>query len=91
VSYENVKVERIEHVGVIRTNRPGVLNALNAGLALDLNDAFDELEADFPDIRALIPALASRPWALLTGPGRGLGPWRAREHETSRWLPSGRR
>ena len=52
--YENVKVERIEHVSVIRMNRPEVLNALNAGLALDLNDAFDEIEADFPDIRAVI-------------------------------------
>ena len=59
--YENVKVERIEHVSVIRMNRPEVLNALNAGLALDLNDAFDEIEADFPDIRAVI----------LTGNGRG--------------------
>ena len=38
-----------------------MLNALNAGLALDLNDAFDELEAGFPDIRAVI----------LTGNGRG--------------------
>ena len=61
MSYENVKVERIEHVGVIRMNRPEVLNALNAGLARDLNDAFDELEAGFPDIRAVI----------LTGNGRG--------------------
>ena len=59
--YENVEVERIEHVSVIRMNRPEVLNALNAGLARDLNDAFDELEADFPDIRAVI----------LTGNGRG--------------------
>ena len=48
MTYENVKVERIEHVGVIRMNRPEVLNALNAGLALDLNDAFDELEAASP-------------------------------------------
>ena len=31
VPYENVKVERIEHVSVIRMNRPEVLNALNAG------------------------------------------------------------
>ncbi len=61
MSYENVEVERVEHVGVIRLNRPKVLNALNPGICLDLNDALDELEADFPDIRAII----------LTGNGRG--------------------
>ena len=61
VSYENVEVERVEHVGVIRLNRPKLLNALNPGICLDLNDALDELEADFPDIRAII----------LTGNGRG--------------------
>jgi 2-(1,2-epoxy-1,2-dihydrophenyl)acetyl-CoA isomerase len=61
VSYENVEVERVEHVGVIRLNRPKMLNALSPGLCLDLNDALDELEADFPDIRAII----------LTGNGRG--------------------
>jgi 2-(1,2-epoxy-1,2-dihydrophenyl)acetyl-CoA isomerase len=38
-----------------------MLNALSPGLCLDLNDALDELEADFPDIRAII----------LTGNGRG--------------------
>ena len=61
VSYENVEVERVEHVGVIRLNRPKLLNALSPGLCLDLNDALDEFEADFPDIRAII----------LTGNGRG--------------------
>jgi len=61
VSYENVEVERVEHVGVIRLNRPKVLNALSPGLCLDLNDALDELEAGFPDIRAII----------VTGNGRG--------------------
>jgi hypothetical protein len=34
---KNVKVERIEHVGIIRMNRPKCSGALNAGLARDLN------------------------------------------------------
>jgi enoyl-CoA hydratase/carnithine racemase len=42
-------------------NRPDRLNALSPGLTTDLNDAFDELDAGFPDIRAII----------LTGNGRG--------------------
>ena len=61
MSYENVEVERVGHVGIIRLNRPKLLNALSPGLCLDLNDALDEFEADFPDLRAII----------LTGNGRG--------------------
>jgi 2-(1,2-epoxy-1,2-dihydrophenyl)acetyl-CoA isomerase len=61
VPYENIELERDGHVGIIRMNRPEVLNALSGGLVLDLNDAFDELEAEFPDIRVII----------LTGNGRG--------------------
>ncbi len=61
MAYENLEVERIDHVGIIRLNRPKLLNALSPGLCLDLNDALDELEAAFPDVRAII----------LTGNGRG--------------------
>jgi enoyl-CoA hydratase/carnithine racemase len=61
VAYENVEVERVGHVGIIRLNRPKLLNALSPGLCLDLNDALDELEAEFPEIRAIV----------LTGNGRG--------------------
>jgi 2-(1,2-epoxy-1,2-dihydrophenyl)acetyl-CoA isomerase len=61
VSYENLELERAGHVGIIRMNRPEVLNALSPGLVLDLNNALDELEGEFPDIRCII----------LTGTGRG--------------------
>ena len=61
MSYENLDLERVDHVGILRMNRPAVLNALNPGLALDLHAAFDELEAEFPAIRVII----------LTGNGRG--------------------
>ena len=61
VSYENLQLERDGHVAIVRMNRPERLNALNPGLVRDLNDVFDELDAAFPDVRAII----------LTGNGRG--------------------
>ena len=61
MTYENLETERAGHVGVIRMNRPQVLNALSPGICLDLNDALDTFEAEFPDIRVII----------LTGNGRG--------------------
>jgi 2-(1,2-epoxy-1,2-dihydrophenyl)acetyl-CoA isomerase len=61
VAYSDLELERDGYVGIIRMNRPDRLNALSPGLTRDLNDAFDELEAGFPDVRAII----------LTGNGRG--------------------
>jgi enoyl-CoA hydratase/carnithine racemase len=61
MAYEHLEVTRDGHVATVRLNRPERLNALNAGLVHDLNDAFDELDAAFPDVRAVI----------LTGTGRG--------------------
>jgi 2-(1,2-epoxy-1,2-dihydrophenyl)acetyl-CoA isomerase len=61
MAYENLELERDGYVGIIRMNRPQVLNALSPGLTSDLNDAFDELDAAFPDVRCII----------LTGNGRG--------------------
>jgi 2-(1,2-epoxy-1,2-dihydrophenyl)acetyl-CoA isomerase len=61
MAYEHLELERDGYVATIRLNRPERLNALNAGLVHDLNDALDELDAAFPDVRAII----------LTGNGRG--------------------
>lgn len=61
MAYENLELERDGYIGIIRMNRPDRLNALSPGLTSDLNDAFDELDAAFPDVRAII----------LTGNGRG--------------------
>lgn len=61
MAYENLELERDGYIGMIRMNRPSRLNALSPGLTHDLNDAFDEFDAEFPDIRAII----------LTGNGRG--------------------
>ena len=57
----DVELRREGHVGIIRMDRPERLNALNGGLTRGLNDALDELDAAFPDVRAII----------LTGNGRG--------------------
>ena len=61
MTYSNVEVQREGYVGVIRMNRPERLNALSSGLTRDLNDALDELDVAFPEIRVIV----------LTGNGRG--------------------
>lgn len=61
MAYEDLELTRDGHVATIRLNRPDRLNALSPRLVHELNDAFDELDAAFPDIRAII----------LTGTGRG--------------------
>jgi enoyl-CoA hydratase len=46
MAYEYVIVERRGAVGIIQLNRPQALNALCAGLIVDLGQALDEMEAD---------------------------------------------
>ncbi|MGI9411436.1 MAG: enoyl-CoA hydratase [Hyphomicrobiaceae bacterium] len=46
MTYENIIVETRGAVGLIRLNRPQALNALNAALMEDLNQALNEYEAD---------------------------------------------
>ncbi|WP_347489983.1 enoyl-CoA hydratase-related protein [Desulfoscipio sp. XC116] len=46
MAYENVLVEKIEHIGVITLNRPDSLNTFTTDLARELNEALDELEQD---------------------------------------------
>ena len=59
MSFENVIYERCDSIAYITLNRPDKLNALNAALIADLQDALDVVEAD-PDVRV----------AIITGAGR---------------------
>ena len=59
MSFQNVIYERCDSVAYLTLNRPDKLNALNASLIADLQDALDVVEAD-PEVRV----------AILTGAGR---------------------
>src|SRR5438045_1059814 len=57
--YETVLFDTKGHVAYIALNRPSVLNAMNAQLSIELNDAFSELDAD-PDLWVGIVSGAGR-------------------------------
>ena len=59
MSFQNVIYERRDAIAYLTLNRPDKLNALNAGLVSDLQDALDVVEAD-PEVRV----------AIITGAGR---------------------
>jgi len=59
MSYQNVIVERQDHIGGITLNRPDALNTLTTQLVKDINDALLELEAD-SDVRVIIIKGAGR-------------------------------
>lgn len=61
MDYTVLSIEREGHLAIITLNRPERLNALNADLTRELNLALDEVDKEFPQIRAVI----------LTGTGRG--------------------
>ena len=64
MSYENITIERKDHIATITMNRPEALNALDRGLTRDMHHALDELGGEFPDIRVVIltgAAAASAP------------------------------
>ena len=46
MTYENIKVETKDRVGLITLHRPNALNALNNALIAELNKALDGFEAD---------------------------------------------
>ncbi len=59
MSFDNVIYERRDSIAYLTLNRPDKLNALNAALIADLQDALEVVEAD-PDVRV----------AIITGAGR---------------------
>ncbi len=46
MAYENIIVEKKDSIGIIKINRPNVLNALNKDTITELSKAIDELERD---------------------------------------------
>lgn len=56
-----LKIAREGHVAIVTMNRPAKLNAFSRDLTAAMYDALDEIEAAFPDVRAVV----------LTGAGRG--------------------
>lgn len=53
MSYETILLEIKDRVGLITLNRPQALNALNAQIVSELNQALDSLEAD-PKIGCIV-------------------------------------
>ena len=53
MSYEFIKTDQVDRVAVITLNRPEVLNALNVGLARELDRAITDIEGD-EDLGAII-------------------------------------
>ncbi len=62
MAYERIIVETRGHVGLITLNRPKALNALNAALIGELNQALDTYEAD-DDVRAIVITGSERAFA----------------------------
>lgn len=52
-AYENILVDRDGPVGLVRLNRPKVLNALSPQLMAEVTDALSRLDAD-PEVRAIV-------------------------------------
>ena len=59
---EPLLTETQHHVGIIRLNRPEVLNALSLDLMKQLVDALESFDTD-PDIRAIVLAGTEKAWA----------------------------
>ncbi len=62
MAYENIIVETRGHVGLVTLNRPKALNALNAALIAELNQALDRFEAD-DEIGAIVVTGSERAFA----------------------------
>ena len=61
MGYETLILEKTGHVAILTLNRPEKLNAFDRQLSREFHAALDEVEGEFPDVRALV----------LTGAGRG--------------------
>ena len=60
--YENILVERLEGVGLVRLNRPQALNALNSRLVAELMAALEEMDSD-DSVRAIVVTGSERAFA----------------------------
>lgn len=59
MKYETVLVEKREHIGIITLNRPERMNTFNRALAVELNNALEELEG-LKEIRVVLIKGAGR-------------------------------
>ena len=90
VSYENLTIERKDHIATITMNRPEALNALDRGLTRDMHHALDELSGEFPDIRVVILTGAGRGFcsgADVLAQARGLTPSEPEPHDPLNSIP----
>ena len=53
MSYNNIKFEKQEGIGVLTIDRPKALNALNSETLLELNDCIGKIEAD-KEVKVLV-------------------------------------
>ena len=75
--YEFIKTDQLDRVAIITLNRPEVLNALNLGLAGELDQAITDMEADDGVGAIIITGAGERAFsAELTFTRTGSGPRR---------------
>ena len=95
MSYQVIKVEQVDRVGVITLNRPEVLNALNLQLVRELDQAILAMEED-DDVGAIVitgsgeRAFSAGATFTKTGrspPKKGSGWGRSVPHTAGTWLP----
>ena len=90
VSYDNLTIERGDHIATITMNRPEALNALDRGLTRDMHMAIEELSGEFPDIRVVILTGAGRGFcsgADVMAQARGLTPSEPEPHDPLNSIP----
>jgi enoyl-CoA hydratase/carnithine racemase len=59
MSYTNVLVEKLDHIGRITLNRPQEMNTFNVPFARELNDALWEMDND-PEVRVVVIEAAGK-------------------------------
>ncbi len=60
MSFETIRYEKKDHVGIVTLNRPERLNAVNVQMIMDLRQVMSEIEND-DDVRVLMMTGAPRP------------------------------
>src|SRR3954463_16439592 len=69
MAFENIKLEKRDHIAIITIDRPKVLNALNMATMIELRDAFTELRDDVETRVVLLTGAGEK--AFVAGPPSG--------------------
>ena len=64
--YQTVRYEKQDNIGILTVNRPEALNALNADVIGDLEQAIGEVEKDASWVRSSSPARVAPSWPAPT-------------------------